>query len=108
MTAAEQNGKPLDAIKGGVLTITDRSFALRTAAGNEFTGDLRINPATTPRQLDFVHANGTVWEAIYSADRDVFRLNYVEVDGRNKRPTLFATSSDTAGTVIVTRRMAQP
>ncbi len=64
--------------------------------------------ATTPRQLDFVHANGTVWEAIYSADRDVFRLNYVEVDGRNKRPTLFATSSDTAGTVIVMRRTAQP
>ena len=64
VTAAEQNGKPFDVIKGGVLTITDSTFALRTAAGNEFKGELRINPATTPRQLDFVHANGMVWEAI--------------------------------------------
>ena len=69
---------------------------------------MRINPATTPRQLDFVHANGTVWEAIYSADRDVFRLNYVEADGRIKRPTLFATSANGAGTVIVMRRMPPP
>src|SRR5687768_9090329 len=69
VTAAEQNGKPLDVIKGGVLTITDRGFTLSTAAGNEFKGELRINSATSPKQLDFVHAGGSqVWEGIYTAD----------------------------------------
>jgi uncharacterized protein (TIGR03067 family) len=106
VTAAEQNGKPLDVIKGGVLTITDRNFALKTAAGNEFKGELRLNPMTSPKQLDFVHAGGTtVWEGIYTADGDAFRLNYVEAGGRDKRPTLFATSADSAGLVIVMRRM---
>ena len=106
VTAAEQNGKPLDVIKGGVLTIADRNFALKTAAGNEFKGELRLNPTTSPKQLDFVHAGGTtVWEGIYAADGDVFRLNYVEAGGRDKRPTLFATSADSAGLVIVMRRM---
>ena len=106
VTAAEQNGKPLDVIKGGVLTITDRNFALKTAAGNEFKGELRINAETSPKQLDFVHAGGTtVWEGIYTADGDVFRLNYVEAGGRDRRPTLFATSADSPGLVIVMRRM---
>jgi len=107
VTAAEQRGRPFDVIKGGVLTIGDRSFALKTAAGNEFKGEIRIHQATTPRQLDFVHANnGPVWEAIYSVTDDVFRLNYVEAGGQDKRPTLFATSADTPGTVIVMRRVA--
>jgi hypothetical protein len=35
---------------------------------------------------------------------DVLRLNYVEGGGQDKRPTLFATSDDAAGTVIVMRR----
>jgi uncharacterized protein (TIGR03067 family) len=107
VTAAEQRGRPLDVIKGGVLTIAEHAFLLKTAAGNEFKGELRINSSTTPRQLDFVHANnGPVWEGIYSVSDDVLRLNYVESDGREKRPTLFATSADTAGTVIVLRRVA--
>jgi uncharacterized protein (TIGR03067 family) len=108
VTAAEQNGKPLDVIKGGVLTVTERNFALKTAAGNEFTGELRLNPTTSPKQLDFVHAGGTlVWEGIYTADGDVFRLNYVEAGARDKRPTLFATSADSPGLVIVMRRVVK-
>lgn len=107
VTAAEQRGKPFDAIKGGVLSIAERSFALKTAAGNEFKGELRINPAVTPRQLDFVHGSGgPVWEAIYSVNDDVLRLNYVEGGGSDKRPTIFATTADTAGTVIVMRRVS--
>jgi uncharacterized protein (TIGR03067 family) len=106
VTAAEQNGRPLDVIKGGVLSISDRSFALRTAAGNEFQGELRVNPTTSPKQVDFVHAGGTtVWEGIYTAEGEVFRLNYVEAGGRDKRPTLFATSADLPGLVIVMRRI---
>jgi uncharacterized protein (TIGR03067 family) len=107
VTAAEQRGRPFDAIKGGALTMAERSFVLKTAAGNEFTGEVRIHPSATPRQLDFVHADdGPVWEAIYSVTEDVLRLNYVEGGGSDKRPTLFATSADTAGTVIVLRRVA--
>ncbi len=108
VTAAEQNGKPLDVIKGGVLTVSDRQFALKTAAGNEFKGELRLNPATSPKQVDFVHAGGaTVWEGIYTADGDVFRLNYVEAGGRDSRPRLFATSADSPGLVIAMRRAAK-
>src|SRR5262245_35246623 len=106
VTAAEQRGRPLDVIKGGILTVADRAFALKTAAGNEFKGDIRINPSVSPRQLDFLHASGPVWEAIYTVNDDVLRLNYVEGGGADKRPTLFATSADSAGTVIVMRRVA--
>lgn len=106
VTAGEQNGRPNDAIKSGTLTIADRAFTLRTAAGNEFTGELRINVAATPLQLDFIHANGAVWEGIYSVTGDAFRLNYVEAGARSARPKIFATSADTAGSIVVMRRTA--
>jgi uncharacterized protein (TIGR03067 family) len=108
VVAAEQRGKPFDAIRGGGLVIEGRTFFLKTAAGNEFKGEIRIDPAKSPKQLDFVHATGgVVWQAIYSVDEETFRLNYVEAGGRDPRPTLFATSSDSAGTVIVMNRMAK-
>lgn len=33
-----------------------------------------------------------------------FRLNYIEADSDTTRPTLFATTADTPGTVIVLQR----
>lgn len=108
VVAAEQRGKPFEAIKGGALVIEGATFFLRTAAGSEFRGEIRVDPARSPRQIDFVHEkNGPVWEAIYSVNDEMLRLNYVEAGERNPRPTLFATSADTAGTVIVMNRMAQ-
>ena len=108
VVAAEQRGKPFDAIKGGALIVEGNTFFLRTAAGNEFRGEIRLGPANSPKQLDFVHAkNGPVWEAIYTVTDDSFRLNYVDAGGRDRRPTLFATTADSAGTVIVMRRMAE-
>jgi uncharacterized protein (TIGR03067 family) len=107
VVAAEQRGKPFDVIRGGALVITEKNFFLKTAAGNEFKGELRLNVSASPRQLDFVHADGKVWEAIYTVDDDAFRLNYVEAGGRDKRPTLFATSSESPGTVIVMNRMTK-
>lgn len=105
VVAAEQRGKPFDAIKGGRLTIQGTTFTLRTAAGNEFSGTIRVNPSSTPKQLDFHHADsGPVWAAIYSVTEDLFRLNYVEAGGRDPRPTIFATSGDSAGTVIAMSR----
>ena len=104
VAAAEQRGRPFDAIVGGVLTITDDRFALRTAAGNEFGGQIRIDATVSPRHLDFVHDDGLLWEAIYVAQSDFFRLNYVEADADTPRPTVFATTADTFGTVIVLQR----
>lgn len=106
VAAGEQNGRPNDAIKGGTLTIRDHAFSLKTASGAEFTGQLRIDASQSPMQLDFVHANGTVWQAIYSLNGDVFRLNYVEAGEQRTRPTLFATSAGGPGSIVVMRRAA--
>ncbi|MXY23023.1 MAG: TIGR03067 domain-containing protein [Acidobacteria bacterium] len=104
VAAAEQRGQPFDAIVGGVLTITGDRFALLTATGNEFQGQIRIDATQSPAHLDFVHDDGVLWEAIYVAQADFFRLNYVEADAGTPRPTMFATTADTPGTVIVLQR----
>lgn len=104
VVAGEQNGRPNDAIKGGVLTIADRAFSLRTASGSEFKGQLRIDAAAMPLQLDFVHDTGPVWQAIYTVNGDVFRLIYVEAGDGRTRPTIFATSAGGPGSIVVMRR----
>ncbi len=104
VAAAEQRGRPFDVIVGGVLTIADDRFELLTAAGNAFEGQIRIDAAQSPRQLDFIHDDGLLWEAIYVAQPDFFRLNYVEADADTARPTMFVTTADTPGTVIVMQR----
>lgn len=104
VAAAEQRGRPFDVIVGGVLTITDDRFELLTAAGNAFEGRIRIDASKSPRHLDFLHDDGLLWEAIYVAQPDFFRLNYVEADADTPRPTLFVTTADTPGTVIVMQR----
>ena len=104
VAAAEQRGRPFDAIVGGTLTITDDRFELLTAAGNAFAGQIRIDATKSPRHLDFLHDDGLLWEAIYVAQPGFFRLNYVEADADTPRPTLFVTTADTPGTVIVMQR----
>ena len=102
--AAEQNGKPFDAIKGGRITITGESFDLATAAGSHFAGKLKLDTAATPHLIDFELSNGARWLGIYTVNASTFRLNYVEDDGNTKRPAVFATTADTPGTVIVMRK----
>ena len=104
VAAAEQRGRPFDVIVGGVLTITDDRFELLTATGNAFEGQIRVDASKSPRELDFRHDDGLLWEAIYVAQPDFFRLNYVEADADTPRPTLFVTTADTPGTVIVMQR----
>ena len=104
MAAAEQRGRPFDVIVGGVLTITGDRFTLLTAADNEFQGRIRIDATQSPGHLDFVHDDGLLWEAIFVAQPDFFRLNYVEADTDTARPTMFVTTADTTGTVIVMQR----
>lgn len=104
VTASERNGKADNSIKGGVLTITDHRFALHTAAGNDFKGELKIDAAASPHQLDFLHENGTTWQAIYTVDDDIFKLNYVDAASKEKRPTIFATSAGSGSAIVVMKR----
>lgn len=107
VTGGEHNGKPLDAVKGGVMTVTGEAFEVRTASGNMLKGTLRVDPAQTPAHMDLLHADGETWEAIYEVSGDAFRLNYVEAGGKDKRPTAFTTSAATEESIITMRREAR-
>jgi uncharacterized protein (TIGR03067 family) len=104
VTAAEHRGKPFEAIKGGVMTIAGDGFEVRTASGNLLKGTLKLDVSEQPWQMDLLHADGGRWEAIYAVEGDTFRLNYIDTEGKESRPTTFATSDDTEATVIVLRR----
>ena len=104
VTAAEHQGKPFDAIKGGVMTIAADAFEVRTASGNLLKGTLRLDASKQPSQMDLIHADGSRWEAIYIVEGGTLRLNYVEAGGKDARPTTFKTNDATEATVIVLRR----
>jgi uncharacterized protein (TIGR03067 family) len=104
VTAAEHQGKPFDAIKGGVMTIAGDAFEVRTASGNVLKGTLQLDVSKQPWQMDLLHADGGRWQAIYAVEGDSFRLNYVDMDGKEPRPTTFTTSDTTEATVINLRR----
>jgi len=104
VTSGEHNGKPLDAIKGGVMTVTADSFEIRTASGNMLKGTLRVDTSRRPFQMDLLHANGTKWEGIYSVEEDDFKLNYVEAGQKDRRPDAFTTSDRTEASMVRLRR----
>jgi uncharacterized protein (TIGR03067 family) len=68
VTSAEHDGKPFDAIKGGVMTIAGDGFEVRTASGNMLKGTLTLDPSKQPSQMDMIHADGARWEAIYAVE----------------------------------------
>lgn len=105
----EHDGKPMDAIKGGVMVIAGTTFEIRTASGNMLKGTLRLDTSKRPAQMDLVHADGKVWEAIYEVTGDKARLNYVEAGGADRRPEGFTTSDKTeASIVLLGRETRQP
>ena len=61
VSAAEHNGKPFDAIKGGVMTVAADGFEIRTASGNMLKGTLKLDPSKQPWQMDMTHADGARW-----------------------------------------------
>ena len=107
VTGAEHNGKPMNGLNGGVMTVTGTAFEIRTASGNVLKGTLRLDATKRPFQVDLVHADGTQWEAIYDVTGETFRLNYVEKGLKDPRPTAFATSPTTEESLIVLRRDAK-
>ena len=107
MTCGEHNAEPMDALNGGVLTVDDAAFEIRTASGNMLTGMLRGDASTRPTQLDLMHADGTRWEAVFEVDGTVLRLNYVDASGLDPRPTGFKTLPTNDESLIVLRRASQ-
>ena len=108
VTAAEHQGKPFDAIKGGVMTIAGDAFEdPLNASGNMLKGTLKLDASKQPSQLDMLHADGARWEAIYVVEGETFRLNYVEAGGKDARPVTFTTNDTSEATVIVLRREAK-
>jgi uncharacterized protein (TIGR03067 family) len=104
VTSGEHDGRPMDAIKGGVMTVTGEAFEIRTASGNMLRGTLRVDTAKTPFQMDLLHADGARWEAIYEVNADGFRLNYVEAGGKDRRPDTFTTGNGTEASIVRMRR----
>ena len=107
VTGAEHNGKPMNGLNGGVMTVSGSAFEIRTASGNMLKGTLRLDTSMKPSQMDMVHADGVQWEAIYEVTGDSFRLNYVVKGEKDPRPAAFATSEKTEESLIVLRREAK-
>jgi uncharacterized protein (TIGR03067 family) len=104
VTGGEHNGKAMNTIIGGVMTIAGTGFEIRTASGNVLTGTLRLDTSTRPLEMDLIHADGAEWEAIYELAGDTLRLNYVEKGGKDPRPAAFTTSDKTEESIVVLRR----
>jgi uncharacterized protein (TIGR03067 family) len=100
----EHNGKPMKGLNGGVMTVTGTAFEIRTASGNMLKGTLTLDASKKPAQMDMIHADGVVWEAVYEASGDSFRLNYVQKGEKDPRPTTFKTSEKTEESLIVLQR----
>ena len=103
----EHNAKPMKGLNGGVMTVTGTAFEIRTASGNMLKGTLNLDAAKKPAQMDMVHADGTVWEAVYETSGDTFRLNYVLKGEKDPRPTGFKTSEKTEESLVVLQRQKQ-
>jgi len=104
VTAAEQSGRPFDIIKGGLMTVAGDDFVIKTVAGNRFDGKVRLDSNVTPKQIDFLLSTGALWEGIYTVTPSVLRINRVESEDGIDRPTVFATTADTPGLIMVMRR----
>jgi uncharacterized protein (TIGR03067 family) len=104
VTGGEHNGKPMDSLKGGVLTVARDTFEIRTASGNMLRGTLKVDGSAQPRAMDMVHADGVRWEAVFAVEGDTLKLNYVEAGGKDPRPKGFTTSPSTEESLILLRR----
>lgn len=95
VVAAEQDGDALDRIIGGVMVVKENNFHIKTKSGTELKGDLILNPAKTPKHIDYVHQEGLLkdkkWEGIYELKGDALKIIYAEADSDKERPTEFKT-----------------
>src|SRR5262249_41112095 len=105
---AEQEGKPLDRIRGGKMLIKDQNFTINTKSGTEMKGDLRIDPSKKLKTMDMVHQEGLLrdktWQAIYSLEGDELKICYVDPDAKKDRPGDFITAPDSGRLLVVLKR----
>jgi uncharacterized protein (TIGR03067 family) len=108
---AEKDGKPLDRLQDGTLTITNQNFAIKTASGFELKGDLRIDPTKKPKTVEFAHQDGVLrdktWEGIYELKGDELKLCYSEADTEKPRPTEFKTEDKSGLLSMVLKRQSK-
>lgn len=95
VVAAEQDGDSLDRVVGGVMTIKDNNFHIKTKGGTELKGDLILNPAKAPKHIDLAHQDGPLkdktWQGVYELKGDTLKLCYAEADSEKERPSEFKT-----------------
>jgi uncharacterized protein (TIGR03067 family) len=95
VVAAEHDGDSLDRIVGGVMTIKDNNFHIKTVGGTELKGDLILNAAKKPKHIDYAHQDGLLkdktWQGIYELNGDTLKIIYAEADSEKERPTEFKT-----------------
>jgi len=108
VTAAEQDGKPLDRLQGGKLTVKDQNFYVKTAGGTEMKGDLSLDPAKKPKHIDWLHQEGLLrektWQGIYELDGDDLKICYAEADSGKDRPDEFKTEADSKRLLVILKR----
>ena len=104
VTGGEHNGKPMDSLNGGVMTVSGDNFEIRTVSGNLLKGALRVDTSKRPFHMDLLHTDGGRWEAIYEVAADTFRMNYVDIELKEPRPASFTTSEKSEASVVTLRR----
>lgn len=110
VTEAEQDGQPLDRIKGNTLTVDGDKFTIATKT-SDLKGTLTLYPDTMPKGVDWTHTEGAVegrvWYAIYSLEGDDLKLCYKDPNPEKQRPGEFATKPGT-NTLFVTLKRGTP
>ena len=104
VVTGEHNGRPMDGLNGGVMTVDAGHFEIKTASGAVLSGILDVDMSMQPPHLDMLHADGMRWEAVFDVDGTIFRLNYVAAGGPDPRPTGFATLPTNEESLIVLQR----
>jgi uncharacterized protein (TIGR03067 family) len=108
VTAAEQDGKALDRLQGGKLTVKDQNFHVKTASGTEMKGDLTLDPAKKPKHIDWFHQEGLLrektWQGIYELEGDDLKICYAEADSGKDRPDEFKTEADSKRLLVILKR----
>lgn len=97
-SAAEFAGMKFpDEIRKSLRMVIKGDQYLVTEAGSPDQGTLKLNPNTTPKQMDIISTDGAnkgrTFLAIYELDGDTLRVCY-DLSG-NGRPTEFATKQGT-------------
>lgn len=108
VTGAEQDGKALNRLQGGKLTVKDQNFHVKTAGGTEMKGNLSLDPAKKPKHIDWLHQEGLLrektWQGIYELDGDDLKICYAEADSGKDRPDEFKTEADSKRLLVILKR----